>query len=74
MLDNARYRRDEHCSSVVTVEKEQKMDMIRHDDVVVDVYRRIYVIDLMNGFFNDTSVLCQNDIGRTTNGRPYGNL
>ena len=48
--------------------------MIRHDDVVVDVYRRIYVIDLMNGFFNDTSVLCQNDIGRTTNGRPYGNL
>ena len=48
--------------------------MIRHDDVVVDVYRRIYVIDLMNGFFNDTSVLCQNDIGQTTNGRPYGNL
>lgn len=71
-MDDARYRRDEHCSSVVAVEKKQQMDMIRHDDEIVYMNRRIYIFDILDGFLCNVTVFCQNDIRRTTDGRPYG--
>lgn len=74
LLDDPRYRRGEHCSSVVAVDKEQKVDMIRHDDIVVNMNRRINLFNVLNMFLCYVSIFCQNDIGRTTNGRPYGNF
>ena len=38
LLDNARYRRDEHCSSVIILYEYNQMNMIRHDNIMINIY------------------------------------